>query len=91
MSPSILDDLLAGRFVADQYLGLVVLGLACLGAVFAFGVWLHVKDTKDDARGRKLIRLYPSDFLRESHGMSTKEKVEFLEYLADHDESRGRQ
>lgn len=46
--PTLLDAILSGVALPEQYLGLGILGL-----VIAFGAWQHLKDTKDDARGRK--------------------------------------
>lgn len=48
MNASILSDFLSGQFSGDQYAG-----LAIIAAIFAYAVWLHVKDTRDESRGHK--------------------------------------
>lgn len=45
MSPSILSDLIEGRFVIDQYLGLALLAVALI-----FGLRQHIRDAKDNHR-----------------------------------------
>lgn len=47
MNASIVSDFLSGQFTGDQYAG-----LAIIAAIFAFGIWLHVRDTRDESRGK---------------------------------------